>query len=78
MLGDDSNYTTEIRESLQKIRDEFGIDGVVLDEQIVLNGETLDQCGLLKVHVAKLFFTFYNDILKFWVRSISNESVYFT
>ena len=51
MLGDPSNYTKEIRKSLQKIRDELRFDGVVLDEQFVLNGETSDQCGLLKVHV---------------------------
>ena len=48
-LGDPANYAKEIRKSLQTIRDEFRFDGVVLDEQFVLNGETSDQCGLLKV-----------------------------
>ena len=58
MLGDPSNYQTEFRRSLHKIRDEFGIDGVVLDDEVVLNGDTSDRCGLLKVKDIKLIFTF--------------------
>ena len=52
------NYKTEIWRSLRQIRDEFGIEGVVLDDEVVLNGEVSDQCGLLKVHDVKLLFTF--------------------
>ena len=58
ILGDSVNFKTEFRKSLHKIRDEFGIDGVVLDDEVVLNGDTSDRCGLLKVKDIKLIFTF--------------------
>ena len=48
MLGDPSNYKPRFRSSLHKIRDEFGIDGVVLDDEVVLNGEASDQMWIVE------------------------------